>query len=94
MSEFGLEAGGDATVSMEMGPRGVTWWTPSNSALWWPAAMANMGQCRADDVKRAVGAAATWAKDIAMRGMEVRQADTSLFNYKRVVRHKRGAEPH
>ena len=44
MAEFGLEAGGDATVSMEMGPSGVTWWTPSNSALWWPAAMAmNVG---------------------------------------------------
>ena len=59
-------------MSMEMGPRGVTWWTPSNSAIWWPAAMTSMGQCRAEDVRRAVGAAATWARDTAMRGMEPR----------------------
>ena len=93
---YGVEAGGDAAVSMEQGPEGVKWWVPASSAKWWASAVNHMGKARSDDIKRAVGEGATWAKDIALRGMVVRQADTSLFGYKRTlpraVRQKRGAE--
>ena len=93
---YGVEAGGDAAVSMELGPEGVKWWVPASSAKWWASAVNHMGKARSDDIKRAVGEGATWAKDIALRGMVVRQADTSLFGYKRAlpraVRQKRGAE--
>ena len=94
--QYGVEAGGDAAVSMELGPEGIEWWVPASSAKWWASAVNHMGKGRSGDIKRAVGAGATWARDIAMRGMEVRQADTSMFGYKRAlpraVRQKRGCE--
>ena len=93
-----MEAGGDAAVSMDLGPEGTAWWTPATSAKWWASAVTHLNKSRSDDIKRAVGAGATWWRDIAMRGMEVRLAEKKdLFDYKKVpikrmVRQKRGAE--